>query len=59
MKSYGVTIQVKPLQQYFCMVPFVFNIFKTKFVIFLECNWFILLYKVALPVGELITSKDA
>ena len=23
MKSYGVTIQMKPLQQYFCMVPFV------------------------------------
>ena len=23
-KSYGVTIQMKPLQQYFCMVPFVF-----------------------------------
>ena len=23
-KSKGVTIQMKPLQQYFCMVPFVF-----------------------------------
>ena len=27
MKSYGVTIQMKPLQQYFCMVPFVFQYF--------------------------------
>ena len=26
-KSYGVTIQMKPLQQYFCMVPFVFQYF--------------------------------
>ena len=24
-KSYGVTIQMKPLQQYFCMEPFVFQ----------------------------------
>ena len=23
-KSYGVTIQIKPLRQYLCMVPFVF-----------------------------------
>ena len=28
MKSYGVTIQMKPLWQYFCMVPFVFQYFK-------------------------------
>ena len=27
MKSYGVTIQTKPLQQYFCMVTFVFQYF--------------------------------
>ena len=27
MKSYGMTIQMKPLQQYFCMVPFVFQYF--------------------------------
>ena len=27
-KSYGVTIQIKPLQQYFCIVPFVSQHFK-------------------------------
>ena len=32
-KSYGVTIQMKPLLQYFCMVPFVFQHF-SKFGIF-------------------------
>ena len=26
-KSYGLTIQIKPLEQYFCMVPFVFHYF--------------------------------
>ena len=26
-KSYDVTIQMKPLWQYFCMVPFVFQYF--------------------------------
>ena len=26
MKSYGVTIQMKPLQQYFHMVPFILNV---------------------------------
>ena len=31
MKSYGVTIQMKPLQQYFCMVPFVFLYFRRFF----------------------------
>ena len=30
MKSYGVTIQMKPLQQYFCMTPFVFQYFKNE-----------------------------
>ena len=30
MKSYGVTIQMKPLQQYFCMVPFVFQYFTKR-----------------------------
>ena len=30
MKSYGVTIQLKPLRQYFCMVPFVFEYFYKK-----------------------------
>ena len=29
MKSYGVTIQVKPFQQYFCIVLF-FNVYFTK-----------------------------
>ena len=28
MKSYGVTIQLKPLQQYFSVVPFAFHHFK-------------------------------
>ena len=26
-KSHGVTIQMKPLRQYFCMVPFLFQYF--------------------------------
>ena len=30
MKSYGVTIQMKPLQQYFCMVPFAFPYFSKQ-----------------------------
>ena len=29
-KSYDVTIQMKPLQQYFCMVPFVFNVLQNE-----------------------------
>ena len=29
-KSYGVTIQIKPLWQFFCMVPFDFNILQNK-----------------------------
>ena len=29
MKSYGVTIQMKPLQQYFHMVPFIFYVVLT------------------------------
>ena len=37
MKSYGVAIQMKPLLQYFYMVPFVFQYFtKMLFRIFLE-----------------------
>ena len=37
MKSYGATVQMKPLQQYFYMVPFVFQYFtKSKIRIFLE-----------------------
>ena len=27
MKSYGVAIHMKPLQQFFCMVPFVVQYF--------------------------------
>ena len=30
MKSYGVTIQMNPLQQYFCMVRFVFQYFPKR-----------------------------
>ena len=30
MKSYGVTIQMKPLRQSFCMVPFVFQYFTKR-----------------------------
>ena len=36
MKSYGVTIQMKPHRQYFFVVPFDFFIYKMKFGIFLE-----------------------
>ena len=39
-KSYGVTIQMKPLQQYFCVVPFVFQFFyKVKNEVFLK-SWY-------------------
>ena len=36
MKSYGVTIQMKPLQQYFFIVGFSSIFYKMKFGIFLE-----------------------
>ena len=42
-QSYGVTSQMKPLMQYFCMVPFVFSIFyKMKFRNFLEFQFLVL-----------------
>ena len=30
MNSYGVTIQMKPLWQDFCMVPFIFNMLENE-----------------------------
>ena len=46
MKSYGVTIQMKTLWQYFCMVTFVFNILQDEIGFFLSNSLFLALLGV-------------
>ena len=43
MKSYGVTIQMKPLKQFFRIVPSYLNIYKMKFGTCLEFSFWALL----------------
>ena len=61
MKSYGVTIQMKPLQQYFHMVLFIFTksygvTIQTKHVFSSTFTWCYLLNAVLTfqPVGEIL-----